>query len=52
MIYGIPCFYRGGADWGKHIPLREKKAEKGCAGCAWYDIERWRQELIKRLKLF
>jgi hypothetical protein len=51
MIYGIPYFYRGGADWDRNIPQRGKEAEKGCVGCAWYDIERWRQELIKRLKL-
>jgi hypothetical protein len=51
MIYGIPYFYRGGADWDSNVPPRGKEAEKGCVGCAWYDIERWRQELIKRLKL-
>ena len=51
MIYGIPYFYRGSIDWDKNIPQRGKEAEKGCVGCAWYDIERWRQELIKRLKL-
>ncbi|MDR0473253.1 MAG: restriction endonuclease [Treponema sp.] len=50
-IYGIPYFYRGSIDWGKNIPQRGKEAEKGCVGCAWYDIERWRQELIKRLKI-
>jgi hypothetical protein len=51
MIYGISYFYRGSADWDKKIPQRGKEAEKGCVGCAWYDIERWRQELIKSLKL-
>jgi hypothetical protein len=51
MIYGIPYFYRGSIDWEKSIPQRGKEAEKGCIGCAWYDVERWRQELIKRLKL-
>jgi hypothetical protein len=51
MIYGIPYFYRGTVDWDKDIPQRGKFAEKGCIGCAWYDIERWRNELIKRLKL-
>jgi hypothetical protein len=51
IIYGIPYFYRGCADWDKKIPQRGKDSEKGCVGCAWYDIERWRQELIKRLKL-
>jgi len=51
IIYGIPYFYRGSIDWNKDIPQRGKEAEKGCIGCAWYDIERWRNELIKRLKL-
>ena len=26
-----------------------KEAERGCAGCPWYDIARWRRELQKRL---
>jgi len=51
VIYGIPYFYRGSIDWNKDIPQRGKEAEKGCIGCAWYDIERWRNELIKKLKL-
>jgi hypothetical protein len=51
IVYGIPYFYRGTIDWGKNIPKKGKFAEKGCIGCAWYDIERWRIELIKRLKL-
>jgi hypothetical protein len=51
MIYGIPYFYRGTIDWDINIPQKGKNAEKGCIGCAWYDIERWRSELIKRLKL-
>lgn len=51
LIFGIPYFYKGAMDWDKSIPQRGKKAEKGCVGCGWYDIERWRQELIKRLKI-
>jgi len=51
IIYGIPYFYRGDYNWDHKIPKRGKEAEKGCVGCAWYDIERWRQELIKRLKI-
>ena len=37
-------------NWDSSIPKNGKSAEKGCIGCAWYDIERWRQELIKKLK--
>ena len=49
IIYGIPFFYEGGENWDNNIPAVGKIAEKGCIGCAWYDIERWRSELIKRL---
>ena len=50
IIYGIPFFYEGTEDWNPLIPKNGKDAEKGCIGCAWYDIERWRKELIKRLQ--
>ena len=49
IIYGIPFFYKGGPDWDRTIPSVGKIAEKGCIGCAWYDIEQWRKELIKSL---
>lgn len=49
-IYGIPFFYEGTENWDSSIPKNGKLAEKGCIGCAWYDIEKWRQELIKKLK--
>lgn len=47
VIYGIPFFYIGDENWDNSIPTVGKAAEKGCEGCAWYDIERWRSELIK-----
>lgn len=49
VIYGIPFFYEGTENWDDTIPAVGKVAEKGCIGCAWYDIERWRSELIKQL---
>lgn len=49
-IYGISFFYEGNENWNSSIPKIGKEAEKGCIGCAWYDIERWRKELIKRLQ--
>ena len=49
-IYGIPFFYEGNHLWNKKIPKTGKKAEKGCIGCGWYDIEKWRSELKKKLK--
>lgn len=50
VIFGIPYWYQGTEDWDKSIPAKGKNAEKGCIGCAWYDIEAWRNELVKRLK--
>lgn len=49
VIYGIPFFYEGGPNWDDSIPAVGKSAERGCIGCSWYDIERWRSELIKSL---
>lgn len=50
IIYGIPFFYHGSATWDSTIPTTGKKAEQGCIGCGWYDINKWRTELIKKLK--
>lgn len=49
IIYGIPFFYKGDINWPKEIPIVGKIAEQGCIGCPWYDIVKWRQELIKAL---
>lgn len=49
VIFGIPYFYEGGPDWDKSIPRTGKAAEKGCIGCPWYDIEKWREMLIKKI---
>ncbi|MBO7286892.1 MAG: hypothetical protein J6U85_01545 [Bacteroidales bacterium] len=51
VIYGIPYFYEGTEMWDSNIPTKGKNAEKGCIGCAWYDIERWRKELLKELRI-
>lgn len=48
-IYGINFFYKGTSMWDLHLPKQGKSAEQGCVGCAWYDINRWRSELIKKL---
>lgn len=50
IIYGIPFFYEGGPDWDDSIPKKGKDAERGCIGCPWYDIQKWREELLKRIK--
>lgn len=49
MIYGINFFYSGEGTWDKKFPKQGKLAENGCIGCAWYDIEKWRTELMKTL---
>jgi len=49
-IYGIKFYSPGTAEWDKAIPAKGKKAEKGCIGCPWYDIQKWRDELNKKVK--
>ncbi len=49
-IYGINFFYEGDVSWDHTVPTVGKAAEKGCIGCPWYDIEKWRNELNDRLK--
>lgn len=49
-LFGID-FYPVGADkWDENIPKRGKRAEKGCEGCPWYDIEAWRKAVNEKLK--
>lgn len=50
VIYGIPFYYKGDENWDESIPIKGKKAEKGCVGCPWYDIAEWKKQLIARLK--
>ena len=48
-IYGIDYYYEGGPLWDDKIPKKGKEAEKGCVGCPWYDIERWKKEVKQKL---
>lgn len=50
-IYGISFFYKGNENWDESIPRIGAAAEEGCVGCPWYDIERWKIELNKKIKL-
>lgn len=36
--------------WDDSIPTKGKAAEKGCEGCPWYDIEKWRRMLNEKIK--
>ena len=47
--YGIKFYYKGTEEWGENIPKIGKKAEKGCIGCGWYDIAKWKKELHKQI---
>lgn len=49
MIYGIPYYYKGDENWDERIPKTGKEAEKGCIGCPWYDIQKWRMSLLEKL---
>lgn len=49
-IYGIKFFYKGTERWDTNIPSKGKAAEEGCIGCPWYDIQRWREELMKKTR--
>lgn len=41
----ISYFYSGGERW---VP-KDKKDPAGCAGCGWYDFDKWRNSINKTL---
>lgn len=49
IIYGVKYYYAGKEDWPILVPKVGKDAEKGCVGCGWYDIRKWRESLNKVL---
>lgn len=49
IILGIDYFYEGSIDWTESIPKVGASAERGCVGCAWYDIQKWRNSLNELL---
>lgn len=48
--FGIPFFYKGDLNWDNNIPKIGKEAEKGCEGCGWYDVQKWREAIIDKIK--
>ncbi len=44
--FGIRFFYSGGPDWEP----KDRKDATGCRGCGWYDFDKWRIALNKKLK--
>lgn len=50
IVYGLNYFYHGTENWPADVPRTGKDAEKGCIGCGWYDLAKWREALNKKLK--
>ena len=48
--FGIKYYFSGNEKWDKSIPEKGKAAEKGCQGCGWYDLEKWRRSVIEKLE--
>lgn len=48
-IFGLNFYYEGTEMWDPNIPKTGKEAERGCVGCPWYDIQKWREEVQKKL---
>ena len=42
--FGIKFYYEGDEKWDKEVT-----DENGCHGCGWYDFDKWRKELNKKL---
>lgn len=47
--FGIDFFYQGTEKWDCSIE-KGQDAEKGCIGCGWYDMAKWKDELIRCAK--
>ena len=43
---GIKWFYAGDENWNNDLG-----EEQGCVGCPWYDVDRWKDELSRSLKM-
>ena len=47
--FGIQFWYKGSSRWPANVPKSGAGARKGCFGCGWYNFDRWRRELNRRL---
>lgn len=53
IVFGIDYFYEGSINWPEEIPKVGASAERGCVGCAWYDMAKWRaslNDLVRTIK--
>lgn len=52
---GIAFWYEGDENWPNNVPPTGSPdgsaAEKGCLGCGWYDMEKWRESLNQALTM-
>ena len=42
---GVKWYYEGDENWNG----KTANDENGCVGCAWYDLEFWKEKLEKKL---
>lgn len=47
--FGVRFWHEGDERWPEDVPRSGKKAEPGCFGCGWYDLEEWRRKVNARL---
>lgn len=45
VFMGIKWYYKGNEIWNG----KAEDDENGCIGCPWYDIEKWKEELLKTI---
>lgn len=48
--FGIKFYYRGSESWPTSIPRTGSRAEEGCIGCGWHDLNAWRKAALERLR--
>ena len=49
-LMGIKYFYEGTEKWPEDCPETGEEAKEGCKGCAWYDVNKWRESLNQHLQ--
>jgi len=45
VFMGIKWYYKGNEEWAGS----SFSDEKGCIGCPWYDVKKWKEELLKKI---